>query len=485
MLSACGSADNSPTQEARVIRMGLATMPSNLDPRFATDASSERINLLLYDQLVAIDQSALPEPALASWQQLSLQHYRFSLAENLPRFTDGRELTVDDVLATYSFVLDEKNLSPLRQPIEHISALNKISAREFDVLLSHVDPLLPARMTLSILPADLMANNHDFNRQPVGSGKFEFVERDSDQRIGLIRRDDKQHFEFIRVKEPVTRVLKLMRGEIDLLQNDIPPELSGYLQKSADIKCISEAGSNFSYIGFNMSDPLTGDPRIRKAIAMAIDRQAIIQYVFHGAARTAETILPPGHWAGHKQLPVLDYNPGKARELLGAAGFNEHRPLVITYKTSSDPFRIKLATIIQAQLAKVGINVKIMSYDWGTFFGDIKKGNFQMYSLTWVGVKTPDIYQRVFHSSSLPPAGANRGRYESPVADQLLDKIAAGQTLNQRADLYYKLQALLHDELVYIPLWYEHQQAFMKNDIVGYQLQADGNYSALNNVRRQ
>jgi len=95
---------------------------------------------------------------------------------------------------------------------------------------------------------------------------------------------------------------------------------------------------------------------------------------------------------------------------------------------SFDPFRIRLATILQQQLAEAGIQVTVSSYDWGTFFGDIKAGRFQLYSLAWVGIKSPDIFRYAFHSDALPPAGANRGRFSDVQVDHLID--AAMQQVN-------------------------------------------------------
>ena len=188
-------------------------------------------------------------------------------------------------------------------------------------------------------------------------------------------------------------VLKLLNHEVDLLQNDLSPEMVGYLKNQPDIHYASEYGSNFTYLGFNLADAVTGNPAIRKAISHAINRESIIRYAFNQSAVPAEALLPPQHWAGHAALDRIDFDPELARSLLSSQGYDENHRLKLVYKTSSDPFRIKLATIIQSQLAEVGIDVAIKSYDWGTFFGDIKAGNFQMYSLSWVGINTPDIFR--------------------------------------------------------------------------------------------
>jgi peptide/nickel transport system substrate-binding protein len=222
---------------------------------------------------------------------------------------------------------------------------------------------------------------------------------------------------------------------------------------------------------------------VRAAIAHALDRDAIIQHLFGGRADKAESVLRPGHWAGVDDLAPHVYDPRRARKYLRAAGFGEHKPLVLSYKTSTDPFRLRIAHVFQSELAKVGIELKIASYDWGTFFGDIKAGNFQLYSLAWVGVNTPDILRYAFHSQSLPPGGANRGHYRSTRTDRLIEKADRAEP-GAAARLYAEIQRQVHHDLVYVPLWYESNVAATRG-VRGYTPNLDGSYIALNTARLQ
>jgi peptide/nickel transport system substrate-binding protein len=141
-----------------------------------------------------------------------------------------------------------------------------------------------------------------------------------------------------------------------------------------------------------------------------------------------------------------------------------------------------VATVIQQQLAEVGIQVKLQSYDWATFYGDIKSGRFQLYSLSWVGVKSPDIFRYVFHSKSVPPNGANRGRYKSPMADYLIEEGEKAESVDEQVRIYRELQQHLQDTLPYVPLWYEEHFYAARSTISGYRLAADGNYDGLKYV---
>ena len=466
-----------------IIRFALATAPSNLDPRYATDATSERINKLLYSRLVGFDEKYFPVPELARWKKINDLKYVFELVPERSRFSNGKRLTVQDVVASYEYILNPDNLSPHREAISIIEQVRAVDSERIEFVLSTPDPLFPAYLHIAILPADLIDSEHDFNSQPVGSGTFIVSEKTSAKSLLLTRKKDQQKIRFVEVKDPTVRVLKLLNDEVDLLQNDLSPEMTGYLAGQDKVDYLKKKGTNFTYLGFNLADNLTGNPLIRKAISHAINRNEIINYAFKGSAVTAEALLPPQHWAGHPELNEIAFNPSLSKHLLSQLGYSTDKPLELTYKTSSDPFRIRLATIIQNQLAEVGITVTVKSYDWGTFFGDIKSGNFQMYSLSWVGINTPDIFRYVFHSKSTPPDGANRGRYQSKIVDQLLEEVGMTTKLDEQARIYHQIQEILHHDLPYMPLWYEHQQAFVSKKLTGYQLSSDGNYATLDKIR--
>ena len=461
------------------IRFGLASAPTTLDPRFATDASSERIDRLLYARLVDYDAQSEPVPSLASWQVLSPTHYRFRLGGAGRVFHDGERLDAEDVAATYRSILDPATASPHRGTLSMIERIEVIDDDTLDFFLNRADRLFPGYLSIGILPARAIAQRHPFNRQPLGSGPFRLLNWEDADRLSLQRLRDGQSFVFEQVKDPTMRVLKLLRGEIDLLQNDLPPELLPYLERRKGIHVQRAPGSTFAYLGFQLQDPDSGRYAVRRAVALAIDRQAIIEHVFHGAARPASALLPPEHWAGDKALPVLTADPAQAKVLLAQAGYGPEHPLRLVYKTSSDPFRVRIATILQQQLARVGIVVDVRSYDWGTFYGDIKAGRFQMYSLAWVGIRSPDIFRYAFHSKALPPAGANRGRFDDAGVDRLIEQAQQAQTRASQTADYRALQRRLLQLLPYVPLWYEDQYAASSERIRGYALAADGAYDAL------
>jgi len=472
--------------DGETIRFGLPLPPTTLDPRQASDAVSYRICRLLYRSLVDFDETYRVVPALADWRRLGPRHYRFALRQGEGRrFHDGTRLVAGDVKATYDSIRERRGRSPLAGALSAIERIEAPDADRIDFFLSREEPFFPGLLTVGILPRALLASGHPFHERPVGSGPLRFLARTEEGGVSLSRVADGQRIELVPVREPVVRALKLARRELDLLQGNMPYSLRPWLQGQQDLRSESMPGNVFTYLGFNLEDPVAGAARIRQAIAHAIDRDAIVRHLMHGEARKASTAMPADHWLAHPLLPEYRYDPERARRLVREAGYSAARPPKLVYKTSSDPFRIRLATAIQHQLAQVGIEVRILPHDWGSFYGDITAGRFQLYSLSWVGLKLPDFYRYAFHSDSMPPAGANRGRLNDPRVDALIEQAERSRRTAEQLPLYRRLQERLHERLPYVPLWYESHILVRRSEIAGYRLDRDGSYDGLASVRRE
>lgn len=464
-LSACHKQEADQRQD---IRFAVAQAPINLDPRYATDAASARVNRLIYRSLVGFDAASKPMADLANWQVMSPIQYRFHLGKAGRTFHDGTSLSAKDVQATYESLLALKD-SPLSAEFANISHIQMLDDNTLDFYLKVVDNAFPAKLIIGILPASQISQGQDFSHHPLGTGPLAFVSWTNT--LQLKRKADSQIITLLEVKDPTVRILKLMRGEVDILQGDLPPELVRYLKAQPNINVTERNGANFSYLGFNLQDKTLSHLKVRQAIAHAINRPEIIQQALNGGTREAGAILPPEHWAGNKSLAPYAYNPTLSKQLLKEAGVS--LPLHLVYKTSTDAQRVRLATIMQAQMAKAGIALEIKSLDWGTFFEEVKQGHFQLFGLTWVGINTPDIYVKAFGSDNSPPKGFNRGRFSSAALDALLAK------QDWQAATNY-----IHRQLPYVPLWYEGQFAATRTDISQYAPKADGNWDDLANVVR-
>lgn len=451
------------------INFAIAQAPLNLDPRYATDAASARVNRLIYQSLVDFDANAKPVPNLATWVQVNPTQYRFILNQQRTKFHHKKVLTAQDVKATYDSLIALKDSAQAAE-FANIKDIQVLNSETILFNLNQPDKNFPAKLIIGILPQDLIIKKHDFSHRPIGNGALQFVSWQN--KLTLKRVKDNQQISLIEVKDPTVRVLKLLRGEVDLLQGDLPPELVKYLQTKPEVEVETVKGANFSYLGLNMQDPVLNNLKVRQAIAYAIDSNAIIQQVMVPNTRVAGAILPPEHYTNANQtMPPYAYNPALSKQLLTEAGVK--LPLKLVYKTSTDAQRVRFATIMQAQMQPAGIQLEIKSLDWGTFFEDVKQGNFQLFGLTWVGIKTPEIYAKALGSQSFPPNGFNRGHYADADLDAFIaneDWPAATQRINQ--------------QLPYIALWYEGQFAAMRKNIKNYMPKPDGNWDDLATISR-
>ena len=462
----------SDLNKENIIYFGIAQNPQNLDPRFQSDAASERISKLLYSPLFYFNKNYEIKSNIVDWKKVTPLKYRFIIKKELPLFHNNKKMDIEDIISTINNLRSQQK-SPFYLELNNIRDVVKLSDFDFEINLYKKDINFLSRLVFFILPKDLLSQNHNFSTNPIGSGPFRFLEKYPNLKIQ--RRLDSQIIELVNIKDPTVRVLKLLNGEIDLLQNDLPLEMIKLLQTKNNISTLKNYGANISYIGFNFNDSLLKQYKFRKSLTLAVDRQSLIKHFLNDKTRVAEQILPPEHWA-HEKINTLNYNPSLARKYIKELGIKE--PIVITLKTSTDPFRVKIATLIQKQFESIGVKLIIKSLDWGTYFKDIQAGEFELYGLTWVGIKNPEIYSKIFNSKLTPPDGLNRGGYKDDITDSLIiDAI--------ESNLWGKVIKKVHIDNAFMPLWFEGNFAAFNKNISGYYIHIDGSWDALKTVRKE
>jgi peptide/nickel transport system substrate-binding protein len=468
--------------------MIIESSPTNLDPRVGLDAYSERIDDLLFDNLLTRDQQFNVQPGLAErWEIPNPLTYVFHLHRGV-RFHDGRPLTSRDVKWSFDSLLQGKirsTKSAVYRLVDHIEAPD-----EFTVIFRLKEPFAPLLWNLSggmgIVPYGSL---DEITRHPIGSGPFRFVSAEPDREVVIERNDDYwgqkprlKRVRFAVVPDTTTRALELRKGSADIAINALNFDTVLRLEHERNLQVEHGPGSVLVYLAFNCRDPILKDARVRQALAFAIDRGPIIQYLWRGFARPAFSVLPPESWAYNDDVPHYEHNPARARELLDRAGF----PAVngtrfhLTMKTSTEESTRLLAAVLQQQLREVGIALDIRTFEFATFFTDVTRGAFQMYSLRWVGGnEDPDIFEYAFHSSKFAPNGANRSFYSNPRLDALIDKARTELDQAARKQLYAEIQDILARDLPYIDLWYNDNVLVHSSRVHSLSLQASGNYDFL------
>lgn len=477
------------------LTVAIENAPMQLDPRVATDQASSRVFELAIPGLVTKDEDGRLLPDLASsWEVLDGgRRWRFHLRRDA-RFHDGRTFSAADVVWTYGSIVDGTVPSAKKgafAPVERVVAVDEatvdfVTREPWGALLANVNSYV------GVVPAGYTPEQQ--NRAPLGTGPFRVTRRTPDSVElaafdGYRGRPRLERVVLREIPDVTVRVLELRKGSVQLVVNGVPPDVVPMFERDPRFRVEERPGSNYAYLGLNLEDPALDDVRVRRALALALDRERLVATLWRGQGEVTETLLPPGHWARHDALPRLRHDPAAARRLLDEAGYPDPdgpdglRPrLTLTYKTSTDETARLQAQILQAMAAQAGIALEIRSLEFATFFADVQRGAFQVFSLTRTGIAEPDLYALLFHSRNVPPAGANRGRYRDPELDRLLD--LGGRLVDPalRRPVYLAVQEIVARDLPYVSLFTRTNVAVMPAALEGYRNYPSGELLSLPGV---
>jgi peptide/nickel transport system substrate-binding protein len=484
----------SPASAAvKTLRIGLEAYPIRFDPRLATDVASGRLSQLIFNGLVGRDQAFAPVPELASsWENPKPTEYLFHLKPGVT-FHDGSPCTAADVVFTYRTILDESFGSPKKGSFEVITKVEAVDPLTVRFTLREpFAPFLPNVAVQAIVPAKAAADPKRFAANPVGTGPFRFVSAETDHQVTLAA-FDRYHggrpkldgIVLLAIPEENTRVFALQKGDVDLVQNAIPPTLLPTFEKDKRYRVVRRAGSNMSYLGLNLKDPILGKLPVRKALAHATDTKSIIDHLLGGLATPATGLLSPDSWAYEGKVATYPLDRAKAARLLDEAGYRDpdgsgpKTRFSLLYKTSQAELGRRIGEVLQDQWSKVGVGLTIRSFEWGTFYSDIRSGNFQLFRLEWVGVSDPDHFHYVLNSGMIPPEGANRGFFVNAEIDRLT--LDGRRTLDaaKRKEIYSKVQKIAAEELPSIPLWYPANVVVARRELTGFTPYPAGDLTSL------
>jgi len=473
LLASCGGGEKGKGGggDKNTLVIALMTSPTNLDVRVGNDNASGRVYDLINSGLIKVTPNMDYAPDVAEkWETPDDKTIIFHLNPKA-KFQNGQALKASDVKWTYdslmapNFVTSKKSgyavVDHIEAPDDHtvIFKLKEPNAGIFD------------NLTLGILPTG--ADTNVYKTKPIGAGPYKVVDFRPDDRVELEAFDQWhggapkiKHVTLRIIPDATTRVLELRRGTVNFEVNSIPFENVSEFAGKPDFNIVKTPGSVYQYIAINLRDPILGKKEVRHALAYAIDREKIVKDIQRGYANVTDTMLAEGHWARADNLPTYPYDPAKAKQLLAQAGYPNG--FSFTFRTSTDAEANSRAQVVQAMLKQVGVNMSIQSNEMATFFADIGKGNFQMYSLTRNGIQDPDFYYVLFYSKNLPPEGQNRGFYQNPRIDQLLLQGRSTFDRTKRKPLYDEVQKIVADDLPYISLYLQTNVAVMRSNVDGY-----------------
>ena len=475
-----------------VITVAVLSSPNSLDPRIGSDETSQRVHQLVFDYLLALDDKLRVTGGLAThWDQPDPVTYLVYLRKGV-RFHDGHELTADDVVHTFGSFIDPAFVSPRKGAYRMLDRVEAVDPYTVRFTLKEPFGSFPIQLVMPVVPKGAGAELRD---RPIGTGPYKFVGFAVDDHVTLESFPD-----YFRgapansgvvlkvVPDEIMRALELRKGTVDMVVNDLSPDVVHQLAAQKAVTIAEAPGTDYAYVGVNMRDPILKDRRVRHALGHAIDRQAIVDHLRRGLARPAVGVLPPSSWAFEAGVFQFSHDPQKAIALLEDAGYRDpdgdgpEPRLRLSLKVSTNEFIRLQAAVIQQDLKRVGIDLDVRSYEFATLYADVLKGNFQLFTLQWVGVSDPDMLRRVFHSKQMPPNGFNRGYYENPDVDRLIDAAMVAESDDERRKLYGDAQRVVAEDAPYISLWYKTNIAVSGTHIEGVKLTPSAEFTFLRNV---
>lgn len=509
LLCACGDSQSEYEQRGQDRRLvaAIESRPESIDPRVGTSMASYRLQQLSFNYLVnqGLNGELVPELAV-DWErelpEAGGEAITFTLRGDV-RFHDGSPVTAGDVAYTFNTLTDDDFISRKKgafADLEQVVVIDDLTVTfQFN-----------RRQTsfLSNLPAVgiLKAGSGTGAAPPIGSGPYIPGQNSGSEVFRFAANKDYfkgepqiAELEIRVVPDNTTRVLEFIHGSVDLIINDLSSTDAEYIASLPGKKLVSSPGLAYQYIGINHRHELLADLAVREALALAIDRDALIEHFLGGLARKAESPMLPQLWRTELNLIPQRFDPVSARKLLDRAGYPDpdgdgpQPRFSLEFRCSNQRKSRELAAILKSMLRDVGVELKVRSSEWQTFYMDVVNGRYELYSLRWIGIIDPSFFAAVFHSSSIPgedpPAGGrkrgsfNRGRYVNPAVDRYIETAENTLDEEERWRVYAGLQQLIDEDLPYIDLWYADNVAVMRNDLVGLKLSLNGNFAAIAGMR--
>ncbi len=489
----------------------------SLNPIFVADTASSFISYKVHEGLVQINNKLEIVPLLAEkWDVTNDgKTWTFTLKKGV-KWHDGEPFTANDVAFTYFSIMHPRysgtrqsnydKLVGYKEAKEKYTAIKKdeeegkITAEAADAALEEafaefkaaggikviddytiqfnlVEPFAPflSNLTMGIIPEHILKDvpvakmkEHETNRKPIGTGPYKFVEWKKGDSIILEANKD-YHGGEVYIDQLIYKVIPdqnaiavaLETGEVDV--GPITPELFDRFKDKDGLKLYEYQTLSYTYMGYNLRNPLFQDKRVRQAITHAIDRKAIVDAILMGHGTVANSHGAPIHWAYNPDVPVFDYNPAKAKELLAEAGWKPGPDGILekdgvkfkfTLQTNQNKIREQVATIIQQQLKEVGIAVEPKIVEWSTFVSKSLLGqDFEAVIVGWSLGTDPDAYS-IWHSSQTGKGKFNFVGFKNKRVDELIEQGRVTVDQAKRKEIYGEFQKILAEEQPYTFLFF-------------------------------
>lgn len=480
-----------------------------LDPITVTDGESFKVTENIFDTLVSYEEeNTNVVPGLAESWEIAPDglSYTFKLRQGV-KFHDGTDFNAEAVKFNFDRWMDKSNPLHNKEGYEYYNDMFGGYKGDENHVIKSVDvvdpytvkftlnrPLAPFIQNLGMStfaiasPTALKEKGPEkFNEEPVGTGPFVFKEWKRNDTITLEKNPnywnqgfpklDKLVFKVI--PENTARLTALTSGEIDLMDG-LNPDDAQSVKDNPELQLILRPSMNIGFVGFNVEKKPLDNPKVREALAYAINKPAIVEAFFAGLGEPAVNPMPPSLWGWNGNIKDREFNLDKAKQLLAEAGYPNGFKIKFWAMPVPRPYMpdgVKIAEAIQQDLKKIGVEAEIVTMEWATYLEKTKAGEQEMFMLGWTGDNgDPDNFLATLLDKN-NIGGNNRTRYASEETHKLLIAAQSATTKEEREKLYQQAQEIIFKDVPMVPLAHSTPALAAKKNVINYKPHPKGSES--------
>lgn len=489
-VSACSGSSGSGKQDVVVVAMEAE--PPNMDPAQYSGSHNARVLFRMFEGLTRYKAGSTDvEPALAESWQVTPDGlvYTFKLRQNV-KFHDGTPFDAEAVKLSFErpMIKEHPNYKDgkwtfVTTSLGMVKTVEAVDKSTVKITLNQPHAAFLTRLadisTAILSPKAIKEFGADTATKPVGTGPYKFNKWERGNNITLDKnpdywgtkaKNDQLVYRFI--IEAQARMNELLTGSVDVAIA-LPPDFVEKLKTNKDITVLQDKGIHFWYVGMNHDVKPLDNVLVRQAIAHAINKQALVKDILRGTAVEGFSPIQPGTWGHNAKVTKYDYNPEKAKQLLAQAGFPNGFEIKLWVPESGSGMQSpkEMATVIQSDLAKVGIKTQMTTFEWTTYLANLNKGtDHAIFVNSWMaGAEDPDmLLSFLYHSRKIP--FPNRAHYRNTEVDGLIDKAGTLTDRNERVKLYGQVQEIIAKEVPYVVIDHDVQTLATRASLKGLQL---------------